>query len=388
MSKFNNLAVIIPTRNRSELAINAINSILEQIEDDIYIIISDNSTEDSHLKKLQDFCKDKSHANLVYIRPTESLPMTKHWDWAVKSILNNADLANISHFLWIADRNVLVKGAVSQLKNMITKHPDDLIHCDTYCIYDFTTPVKIWVQKDFSRKIIPIKSKDVLHEVYNDVKLPKHGVPITLYSVIPRDVFENLKKKYENVFDSTGPDTCFAFRFLAQYEKYLFYDGPVLIIYNHSLSNCQAYTIGVTNKTASDFSSFFGESIYPDSPLPEIQISANVLINDYCFVAKETKSEKFKEININNYLHYLFEHIKSIQNEELKEYYLNILKEKGYKPKPKDKGIKKFINKEIPRIQRKIKKLFAQLSGRAKYYKEISFADSMEAIKYINDNLV
>lgn len=390
MSTYNDLAIIIPTRNRAEFAINAINSVLNQIENDVYIIVSDNSTDEKELEKLKNFCEINAHPNLVYFRSSKSLSMTDHWNWIMMEILNNENLKNITHFMWIADRNVLVKNAVSSLKDLIKKHPDDYIRCETYCIYDFSTPVKIWNPKDFTEKVISIKCEDNLFDIYNNVKLPEYGVPINLYSVTPRSVFKNLIKKYGNVFDSTGPDTCFAFRVLAHYDGYLFYDKPISIIYEHKISNCQASTSGIKNKTINDFKSFFNknQSIVPDAPLPQIEIAANSLINDYCFVAKETKSEKFKEINMNNYLHYLFEHIKSIQNEELKEYYLNILKEKGYKPKPKDKGFKKFINKEIPRIQRKIKKLFAQLSGRAKYYKEISFADSMQAIKYINDNLI
>ncbi len=54
-SDYKNLLVVIPTRNRAELAINAINSVLSQENCELELIVSDNSTDDAEVSRLADY---------------------------------------------------------------------------------------------------------------------------------------------------------------------------------------------------------------------------------------------------------------------------------------------------------------------------------------------
>jgi len=59
------VVVVIPTRNRSHLAVNAIRSVLEQPVETIRVIVSDNFTEEPDRFALAAFCEQ-----LVTLRRT------------------------------------------------------------------------------------------------------------------------------------------------------------------------------------------------------------------------------------------------------------------------------------------------------------------------------
>ena len=87
---FNNyrgLLIFIPTRNRFNVAINAINSALLSNDDDISIVVSDNSTNDIDLDKLCFFCENRGDSRLSYIRPPNPMPMSYHWEWLIGYLL-------------------------------------------------------------------------------------------------------------------------------------------------------------------------------------------------------------------------------------------------------------------------------------------------------------
>ena len=55
-ASYNGVVVVIPTRNRAQLAMNAIRSLLDQPVDDFRILVSDNSTSQRDRDDLESFC--------------------------------------------------------------------------------------------------------------------------------------------------------------------------------------------------------------------------------------------------------------------------------------------------------------------------------------------
>src|SRR5664280_1764504 len=80
------LAVVIPTRNRSDLAIRAIESVIPQLPDGSLILVSDNSTQEQHKNRLQAYVEGLARADVRYLRPPQDLAMPAHWEWAFSQV--------------------------------------------------------------------------------------------------------------------------------------------------------------------------------------------------------------------------------------------------------------------------------------------------------------
>src|SRR5271154_952143 len=67
---FTGLAVILPTRNRSDLAIRAAKSVLSGIDSqDVSLIISDNSTDAAESARINEFASTCTDSRLALVRP-------------------------------------------------------------------------------------------------------------------------------------------------------------------------------------------------------------------------------------------------------------------------------------------------------------------------------
>src|SRR4051812_46501660 len=92
---YRGLVVIVPTRNRSGMAIEAIRSVLAGRPKDLQVLVSDNSTDSGENEKLRQFCDSCPSRSVRYIRPDEPLGMALHWDWVLQKGL---ELYEKNHF--------------------------------------------------------------------------------------------------------------------------------------------------------------------------------------------------------------------------------------------------------------------------------------------------
>src|SRR5438552_1285696 len=118
------LLIAIPTRNRARLAMSAIQSVLDQITDDIQVMVSDNSTLPEESAELFRFCRQTQDARLRYVAPPEPLSMTQHWDWVLQLALSQY---SASHFTFLTDRMVFKPDALKSLIAHITVYPNRLL---------------------------------------------------------------------------------------------------------------------------------------------------------------------------------------------------------------------------------------------------------------------
>src|SRR5687768_1887755 len=116
--------VVIPSRNRSELAVNAIKSVINQQDCRAEVIVSDNSTDTEEAAKLSKFCSELGNRQVRYIRPPESLPMTEHWNWAMREALR---LSQASHIIYLTDRLFLKPFALKTLDEIINLYPEKAV---------------------------------------------------------------------------------------------------------------------------------------------------------------------------------------------------------------------------------------------------------------------
>src|SRR6185436_13107980 len=111
-SSENNAVVVVPTRNRASIAMNAIRSVLDQHVDGVQVMVSDNSTAETDREQLADFCTQLNDPRLRYFRPPQSLSMTDHWEWAIEQALGSYQA---SHFTYLTDRMMFKTGSVAEV---------------------------------------------------------------------------------------------------------------------------------------------------------------------------------------------------------------------------------------------------------------------------------
>ena len=111
-SSYTKTAVIIPTRNRADLAINAARSALGYQGEDLQLLVSDNSTNEADIKTLADSCRQLGDPRVLYLRPPQPFAMTEHWEWAMQQALK---LSNVSHFIYLTDRSMFKPNEVGRI---------------------------------------------------------------------------------------------------------------------------------------------------------------------------------------------------------------------------------------------------------------------------------
>src|SRR5690242_19265845 len=130
--------VVIPTRNRATIAMNAIASVLEQSGEEVSVLVSDNSTSETDRTTLAEFCHARSNEEIRFVNPPKSLSMSAHWEWAIEEALR---LYPASHFIYLTDRMMFRRGALPEVLNLAARYPEKVISYNHDRILDNATPI-------------------------------------------------------------------------------------------------------------------------------------------------------------------------------------------------------------------------------------------------------
>ena len=155
---YRGLLVIIPTRNRVDLAIRAVQSALASPEDEVRILVSDNSTEDDQVRQLRDFCGSFPPERVQYIRPESSLGMCPHWDWILGRVLAESE---VNHFTFLTDRFTSKPDSLPRLCALARTFPDSVISYHYDRVLDLQPPIRL-DRKPWSGQVLEFAAADIL----------------------------------------------------------------------------------------------------------------------------------------------------------------------------------------------------------------------------------
>ena len=290
--------VVIPTRNRTDLAKNAIRSVLDQSDCKFEVIVSDNSTDEAQVSELRKFCKVLADNRLSYVRPEPTLTMTKHWDWVMKTVLEKYEF---SHITFLTDRMVFKKDALKQLESISGRFPDKLITYAIDEILDQTDPVTL-LQNSTTKKLFEITNDEMVKAFLELLWVSPFPRMFNCY--VPRSFIEQVHKEYGEIFSSVSPDFNFGFKVMDLEDSTLYYDEALLVSYGLKVSNGQNMLTGTwaTNETAIDFHKQIDQSdVYIDCLLPFCSTAIDALLNEYFYIVKRGKRRKFPPLNKSKY---------------------------------------------------------------------------------------
>ena len=324
--EFSKLLVLIPTRNRSDLAMTAIRSVLNQKNCELEIIVSDNSTESEEITNLKFFCLNLNDERLKYINPPEPLPMNKHWDWLIKVVLKTCDF---SHATLITDRAIVKPGAFRELKEMLVKTSARVLTYSGDNVDDRKNPVILY-QRDFTGKLFEIKSEYIIKS-FLEIKWVQ-PIPTMMNCIVERKVFEELLTKYEKIFESISPDYNFGFKCLEHLNSIFFIDKHFLVGHGFYRSNGANFRAKNPPKDVIDFKKNINlEDLAVNTPLPGFYSPVDAELNEYFNIKKRVDSPKFLEIDTQRYIFKAYEKVLNIQDKKARVEFLDVITKKiGY----------------------------------------------------------
>ncbi len=336
-ANYRGAVVVIPTRNRAELAMNAIGSVLSQPVDDVQLMISDNSTSERDRAALASFCERLADPRVRYATPPQPLSMSKHWDWALAQAMS---FYNASHFAYLTDRMMFKPGHLKRITDLARRYPEKIISYNHDRIVDYPRPIRV-EQYPSTGKLFEI---DCLHLSYiYSQAVPQVCLPRMLNCIVPREALEAVRERFGDVFSSISPDFNFGFRCLEIFETVLFYDCSAIFHYGLERSNGASVTRG---ELTSDYADFIANLPVDNSirnyatPIPQIISTSNAIYNEYCIIKQETKSPRFFELNLERYLRSLAEELEEVQDSRAKDEMHSLLIAHGLRPEaaPKRTG--------------------------------------------------
>lgn len=375
--EFKSLLIVIPTRNRADFAIRAAQSVLEQKDCNCRVLISDNSTDEEEVQKLSTFCKQLKNDRLQYIRPSEELTMTKHWNWAMEQAL---ELTSFSHISYLSDRTIFLKNRLKNLQKIIVKYSDKIISYTYNTINDDNLPVVLF-QPLQTGQVFEVKTSLILKSYANVQRI--QIIPKLVNCVVPRSIVTRIKDKTGNYFSSVSPDYNFAFNCLSIVDSVLFYDSSLLLSYGLYRSTGNNMLNGNFQKDSVDFiKNMNNDNVCFNTPVKSYLLTTNAIIHEYTFGKQSSKSEKFEEVNQNKYNLALVRDIKSYKNLEMKKEMLSQLSS--------TLGVQLPIYSLYATLKRKTQgfriKLFNILNPSNPYLKTTCFDTVEQAIEYADDN--
>ena len=324
------LGIVIPTRNRAQLAINACQSLLAQPGCDFRVFVSDNSTQPEELARLSSYCAGAGTTRLIYLKPPQPLPMATHWDWALRTAMAAIDA---THFNVHYDRRITKPGHLALVCEVMSEFPDDVVTWTLDVIAD-EPGVSVVGQIPWDGNVYAVPTARVVEmTVKGQIAEMGQAFPILSNCAVPRPVLSNIVQRFGSICDSTAPDSSFTYRFCATHDRYLHFDRPIGIIYGFDRSTGAGFMRGQGGDFP-DFMEWWGDRPWLDAaPIPGLNLGQNVLFHEYELVRRVTENPAFLPVERDGYLRELASSLKFVDDRPRASALRDILLQHGWDPK-------------------------------------------------------
>ena len=275
MSSHWNLKIVVPTRNRADLAAIAVESVLAARLPTVQVMISDNSTDIAQREQLS---TRWAGTPVQYVRPPEPLAMAAHWEWALRQALQDP---TVTHVVFLTDRMSFQVGGLTALTHAVTRWPTKVISYAHDRVQDYRRPVEL-EQASWSGRVLDVSSALFVSDVAGAKQSMGMAMPRLLNTAVPREVLDQVRLRFGAACgNSTSPDFAFAFRCLSVVGSIVFYDRPVVIHYALDRSNGASVARGHMSQDHLDFMGDLKGEVLTKAPLPGVVTVFNAIVEEY-----------------------------------------------------------------------------------------------------------
>jgi hypothetical protein len=158
-----------------------------------------------------------------------------------------------------------------------------------------------------------------------------HSFPILSNCAVPRHVFTEIRERFGDICDSTGPDIAFTFRFCALEQSYLHLDAALSVVYATYRSNGAGYLSGKATDFV-DFKRAWGERPWLDAvPLPGLDLGWNIPFHEYELVRREVGADRFPPVSAEGYLNGLAYGLRYVEDDARRAEFEALLERHGWR---------------------------------------------------------
>ena len=273
MPKF---SILITTRNRPDLFINALLSVLHQDFQDLEVVVSDNSDSEESAETYATLEPYLIDARVRYIRPERLLNMTDHWEWALAQL--TGEYVGI-----LTDRMVYRLQTLSIVNDYISKHDPKVIAFGTA---DVSQGIDgFGVPHTESLVQVVINKTQPFIDAFSKSDFSRMDMPRLLNSFVKSNFVDYLRKEYGSVFAAIAPDYSFFMRIADQLEEFPFIKNALLLKHSEGRSNGKSFTWLNPTKTSHDFIELSKRDqarYIALSPIPsELVLVSNMMSREY-----------------------------------------------------------------------------------------------------------
>ncbi|HYJ31516.1 MAG TPA: hypothetical protein VEW25_14390 [Allosphingosinicella sp.] len=297
------LCIIIPTRNRPALAIEAARSALSEVDSELCVFVSDNSASDADVRSLERDCRDADDARLHYMRPPKELALPTHWDWALEQALARTDA---THFTVQYDRKLWKPGGLSALWQaslvdpaVLLSYPSDVVlpSGERFICGQVAGTGRLY--RMACQRVIDLTARGMIPEI-------GQTYPLLSNCIVPRALFDRIRAAFGDMCDSSTPDAAFSYRFCALESSFHYWDLAPAVLRGFGFSNARSFFSGTRGGSWDDFVSLWGEKPYiAAAPIPDLNLGLNVCFHEYNLVRSTTAGTHFPAIGRDGYLNEL-----------------------------------------------------------------------------------
>jgi len=284
-------SVVIPTRNRPEMAAMAIRSALRQDFQDLEVVVSDNSSPDV-APKLEATVGTLADRRVRYVRPPRELTMGEHWDFALNETRGE-------YVGYLTDRMAFHRSALTRLSQEISTHQLDVLSYSSSGILEVAPPYRLQ-RPPFTGRTESYESTWVVKLL--SLSVPPWGVPCMLNSFARRTLLAEMQSAYGPFMASVAPDIASCMHFLDHVDRFSYLDLPLMVSHGHASSNGAGFGTGRLNESAREFTAMIQrQGGLPYAPIPEIANNHNIRTHEYCRMRASQKSGRFVDLDLSAY---------------------------------------------------------------------------------------
>jgi hypothetical protein len=347
------VVIVLPTRNRANLASRAVTSVLRDAPSSLRIVLSDNSTDEDERGQLCGRLDDLSDPRISLLGPPKPLPMGAHWDWALNEALRLETAA--THFSVLGDRTVFRHDGLSEVLDAVRRHPEHMVTYNHDRAYDHDRPVTLMLWP-WSGALLWVSAPRLL-ALAGEARFPA-ALPVLSNCVVPRQVLETVRQAFGSICESLAPDYCFAFRSLTVAPGLHYYDATPVFDSALDRSNGAASTWSLPSRDHLDFLQNASSGPCWATPIPQLATVPNVISHEYCLVACHPAGRALPPLSKEGYLQLNAAYARLMREERSRLAAYALLRAHGWIDRPPPKGVGL---REWRRVLRTESRLFGKL---------------------------
>ncbi len=219
-------SIVVPTRNRPNLFLQTVDSIVRQDFDDYEVIVSDNSSDS---RTGDAFAALDFSSKFKYFRPEAELSMPDHWEFATLK-------ATGQYVIILTDRSVLCVGALKRIHNALVGS-EKLVEVCSWPWNTYDDDSQVLISLGTSGSAVWKKSSMVSQSFAGPQKNYPYELPRGLNSCYSAAIATSVRARYGRLFYPLSPDYHSAFLLLSMVAEILYINTPLFVSHGLTVSN-------------------------------------------------------------------------------------------------------------------------------------------------------